>query len=136
MTFTPSKITQLKANQIFVFGSNEGGIHGAGAARDAMKWGAKWHQCYGLMGNTFGIPTKPKNLRQRLTINEIREYVDKFCTFAKSNKSLEFLVTEIGCGYSGYSPQEIGPLFKNCLDLENIILPKSFVNILDKESFN
>lgn len=30
-------ISELKDNEIFVFGSNEAGIHGAGAAKQAVK---------------------------------------------------------------------------------------------------
>lgn len=32
MQYTPEVITKLKKNEVFVFGSNESGIHGAGAA--------------------------------------------------------------------------------------------------------
>lgn len=40
---TPEKITTLKENEIFVFGSNRSGRHSKGAARTAMyKFGAKW----------------------------------------------------------------------------------------------
>ena len=37
---TESNITKLALNDIFVFGSNESGRHGRGAAKTAMKWGA------------------------------------------------------------------------------------------------
>lgn len=37
---TPNHITELKPNEIFVFGSNLQGYHGGGAARLAMnQWG-------------------------------------------------------------------------------------------------
>ena len=40
---TPNHITELKPNEIFVFGSNLQGYHGGGAARLAMnQWGAVW----------------------------------------------------------------------------------------------
>ena len=38
---TPNWITSLEENEVFVFGSNMIGAHGAGAAKMAMKWGAK-----------------------------------------------------------------------------------------------
>ena len=42
---TPNHITELKPNEIFVFGSNLQGYHGGGAARLAMnQWGAVWGQ--------------------------------------------------------------------------------------------
>ena len=59
MKFTPDNITSLKKNQIFVFGSNEAGIHGAGAARLAnKKFGAMWGVGFGLTGQSYAIPTK------------------------------------------------------------------------------
>ena len=43
--YTPERITELKANEIFVFGSNLAGAHAGGAARIAMeKFGAVWGQ--------------------------------------------------------------------------------------------
>lgn len=51
-------ITELKANEIFVFGSNEEGYHGAGAAKQALKFGAIMGKGFGFGGNTFAIPTK------------------------------------------------------------------------------
>lgn len=55
---TPDKITKLSENEIFVFGSNQSGRHGKGAAKTALGWGAKWGQAEGLQGKTYGIPTK------------------------------------------------------------------------------
>jgi hypothetical protein len=59
------KITSLKPNQIFVFGSNEGGskgqapTHGAGAAKLAKdKFGAKQGQSRGIQGQSYAIVTK------------------------------------------------------------------------------
>lgn len=46
-------------NTIFVFGSNPGGIHGAGSARVAVnQFGAKYGQGEGLQGNAYALPTK------------------------------------------------------------------------------
>lgn len=56
----------------------------------------------------------------------IIDYINKFIKFAKENKDLIFLVTEIGCGYAGYKPKDIAPLFKQCEYLENVYLPQRF----------
>ena len=41
--FTPERISELKENEIFVFGSNLTGAHGGGAARVAFHaFGAEW----------------------------------------------------------------------------------------------
>ena len=39
---TPKLITTLRSKEIFVFGSNESGRHGTGAALTAQYWGAKY----------------------------------------------------------------------------------------------
>lgn len=38
MRITPENITKLESNQIFVFGSNQSGRHGKGAAKTALGW--------------------------------------------------------------------------------------------------
>jgi hypothetical protein len=59
MRFTPNNISHLEDNEVFVFGSNEAGIHGAGAARLAFeKFGAVWKIGVGHEGKTYAIPTK------------------------------------------------------------------------------
>lgn len=123
---TNSDITKLDINQVFVFGSNEGGNHGKGAAKTAMKWGAKWGQSEGIQGRTYGIPTKPRDLRQVLSIVQIKPYVDKFIAYAKEHPELTFLVTEIGTGYSKYKPKDIAPLFEEAIEIQNIHLPARF----------
>jgi hypothetical protein len=123
---TPENITKLKENEVFVFGSNEGGKHGKGAAKSALSWGAKWGQASGLQGRTYGIPTKDSSVRRVLSVAEIKSYVDDFIEFAKSRPDLIFLTTEIGCGLSGYKPKDIAPLFKNAIIVDNIYLPERF----------
>lgn len=123
---TPDNITKLKENEIFVFGANEGGRHGLGSAKTAMKWGAKYGQASGLQGRTYGIPTKDSSIRKTLTLNEIKKYVDVFILFAKDNSNLTFLVTEIGCGLAGLKPKDVALLFKDSVDVNNIHLPSKF----------
>jgi hypothetical protein len=128
MNVTPSNITKINDDEVFVFGSNQGGFHGKGAAKTALGWGAKWGQAEGLQGKTYGIPTKNKSVRRVLSISEIEPYVTRFIAFAKANKHLKFFVTEIGCGLSKYKPKDIAPLFKEALNVDNIWLPLRFIN--------
>ena len=122
--FTPDFITELKDNEIFVFGSNLEGMHGGGAARLAYdKFGAIWGQGVGLQGQSYGIPTMHGG------VDAIKPYVDEFIEFAKSHPELTFLVTRIGCGIAGFRDEEIAPLFKECIEIDNVILPRSFVTI-------
>lgn len=130
MKHSPDFIKELKENQIFVFGSNESGRHGKGAAKQALTWGAIYRQAEGLQGRTYGIPTKDKSIRRTLTVQEIKPYVDRFIEFAKIRPDLEFLVTEIGCGLAGLKPKQIAPLFKEALELPNVLLPKRFIHKL------
>jgi len=123
---TPVNIIKLNKSEIFVFGSNESGRHGKGAAKTAIKWGAKYGQSSGIQGRTYAIPTKNKSITKTLTLSEIKHYVDIFIEFAKINKSLIFLVTEVGCGLGGLSPKDVAPLFKGAFDIENIYLPERF----------
>lgn len=42
------------------------------------------------------------------------------------SKSVEDLVTEIGCGLAGLKPKEVAPLFKDAVNVFNIYLPSRF----------
>ena len=125
MRVTPNYITELKKNEIFVFGSNELGVHGKGAAKTALIWGARYWKAEGLQGKTYAIPSKDKSIKT-LPISKIKFYVDRFIKFAKDHPELTFLVTEIGCGLAGLKPHQVAPLFENCKELENVFLPKRF----------
>lgn len=124
-------ITSLNAEEVFVFGSNEAGRHGKGAAKMALKWGAKRGVGYGLSGQTYAIPTKNAKVIT-LSLNIIRKHVTQFIEFAHEHKNLTFFVTEIGCGLAGYAPKDIAPLFLDAINLENVHLPESFFKELEK----
>ena len=126
-------VEHVDQHEIFVFGSNEAGKHGKGAAKTALKFGAKHNLAEGLSGNTYAIPTKNDKIRT-LSIQKIKKYVDNFISFAKKNQSLCFLVTEIGCGLAGYHPQDIAPLFQEATELQNIHLPQKFWNVLNEQN--
>lgn len=97
---------------IFVFGSNLAGIHGAGAARYAWRFaGAEWTVGDGLSRSSYAIPTKNEHLHT-LPLDVIATYVDKFILFAWEHRELTFFVTRIGCGLAGYQNADIAPFFK------------------------
>lgn len=125
--YTPRYVTSLAENEIFVFGSNLRGMHGGGAARVAYDdFGAVWGQGVGLQGKSYAIPTMHGG------VDVIKPYVDEFIAFAKQHEEYIFLVTPIGCGIAGFSEDEIAPLFAEALGVENILLPESFVEVLEK----
>ena len=124
--FTPDFITELKPNEIFVFGSNLAGMHGGGAAHVAMeRFGAIWGQGVGLQGQSYAIPTMQGG------VETIKPYVDEFISFAKSHPEYTFFVTRIGCGIAGFTVDQIAPLFSQALDVPNIILPEDFVQFIE-----
>lgn len=129
---TPDNITELKPNEVFVFGSNLAGRHGRGAAKQALDWGARYGQGSGRWGNTYAIATKGWRLEVR-PLWQIGEDIADFAKHAKNNPEKTFLVTEIGCGLACYTPEQIAPLFKPAIEIPNIHLPKRFWEVLLKE---
>ncbi|MBT4647209.1 hypothetical protein HOC11_02995 [archaeon] len=124
---TPENITILKPSEIFVFGSNEAGYHGAGAAKAALiLFGAKWGKGTGFQGESYAIPTKDESIIS-LNLKEIETYVNNFIEDAKNEPHFNFLVTKIGCGLAGFTVKEIAPLFKSVINLENVSLPIEFI---------
>ena len=119
------RIDKLEHDEIFVFGSNLAGYHMGGAARVAnMKFGAVRGVGVGLTGMCYAIPTMQGG------IETIQPYVSEFIEFAKSRSDLKFLVTRIGCGIAGFKDEEIAPLFKEAIEVNNIYLPKEFYDII------
>ena len=127
--FTPDMISELKENEIFVFGSNLGGFHAGGAARAAMnRFGAVWGQGVGLQGRSYAIPTMHGGP------DAIKPYVDEFIEFAREHQEYKFLVTRIGCGIAGFTADEIAPLFLDAMEVTNVILSEDFVAVLNRQS--
>lgn len=126
---SPGKISALRYNEIFVFGSNLGGQHGGGAARMAHRnFGAEWGVGVGLTGRCYAIPTMQGG------VETIKPYVDGFAEFAKEHTEYRFLVTRIGCGIAGFKDEEIAPLFAQAAQLENVSLPASFWKVLEEKT--
>lgn len=123
---TPDMIKSLAPNEVFVFGSNLAGMHGGGAARIArLYFGAVMGNGDGIQGQSYAIPTMQGG------VDTIRPYVDKFIAYARQHPDRQFLVTRIGCGIAGFSPDEIAPLFSDARDVENISLPQDFWECLE-----
>ena len=117
-------IAKLGENEIFVFGSNIQGAHGGGAAWFAHKaFGAEWGVGEGLTGQTYALPTMEGEA-------SLKNAVDHFISCAKQHPKLTFLVTAVGCGIAGYTPNEVAPLFREATSLENVYLPQMFWEFL------
>jgi hypothetical protein len=63
-------------------------------------------------------------------VDTIEPYVNEFICFARLHQELTFYVTRVGCGIAGFKDSEIAPLFEEAYTVKNIILPKSFHDIL------
>lgn len=115
---TPEQITALKANEVFVFGSNAAGLHHAGAAAAAHRhFGAVWGEGEGLRGQSYALPTMEG-------LQAFRGAVARFLTFATDHPELRFLVTKVGCGIAGYTPEQVAPWFAGAP--ANVVLPVEF----------
>lgn len=108
-----------------MFGSNLAGQHMGGAARVAHeRFGAVYGQGVGLQGQSYAIPTMHGGPEA------IKPYVDQFIRDAREWDQTTFYVTRIGCGIAGYTDEQIAPLFAEAVGMYNVVLPKSFVDVL------
>jgi hypothetical protein len=114
LLFNPSPI-------VFVFGSNQAGRHGKGAALVAKNtYGAIYGVGSGRTGNAYAIPTKDYSMSP-LPIEAIKVHVDNFVEYANLHPELTFRVTKVGCGLARYQEALMVPLFKGCP--KNCLLP-------------
>lgn len=109
-------ITKLEPNQVFVYGANTKFIHGAGAAKQALKFGAIYRkiQPNQVVGQTWGIITKDldkgmRSISKQQIVDQIRELYE----YAIKHPELEFLVAYSGTGknLNGYSNEEMTEMF-------------------------
>lgn len=105
--------TLPRDNEVFVFGSNLAGVHGAGAAKQATKYGARYGQGVGAAGRSFAIPTKDNELNT-LKLDHIKLYIDRFVKITHEYPLVNFFITRVGCDLAGYKDSDIAPLFKEC----------------------
>lgn len=111
----------LAPSEVFVFGSNDAGIHGAGAAAVAQRlFEAVYGVGEGPTGRCYAIPTKDRELRTK-PLGKIRNSVERFFLYARSHPGTTFLLTRVGCGLAGYRDADIKPLFAEAP--LNVVLP-------------
>lgn len=102
---TPERVTELGPGEIFVFGSNAAGSHGAGAALVAYReFGAEWGVGSGLTGRSYALPTMGGK-------DELQREAAAFVEFAARHAELTFYLTKVGCGIAGYAESDVAPLF-------------------------
>ena len=131
-------ITELADNQVFVFGSNLDGFHGAGSAGYASfnvfgnhwrdfsysskpnGWKGKWNVKgvgegfqEGEIGKSYALPTVTNaGMKRSRTPSEIRESIMRLYNFAMDHPEWEFLVAQDNkTGLNGYRPEEMRDMF-------------------------
>jgi hypothetical protein len=98
---------------VFVFGSNLPGRHGAGAAKAAIKYGAKYYKGSGLHGQSYALPTKGGDMEVLfpLDLKTIKANVEEFIRVARTMPDSMFFVSRVACGLAGFKDAEIAPMF-------------------------
>lgn len=121
----PNDISNLKVNDILVFGSKPNGIHESGAAKKAVeKFGAIQGLGEGFSGKSYAIPV------HKYKTHKMDEAVKKFIGFAKTHSDLSFYVLPVGCGSAGMNVRCVSEMFSSAINVENIFLPSLFIETL------
>ena len=133
VAYTPEFVESLKDGQVFVFGSNLIGNHSGGASLVAIqRFGAVWGQAEGPQGQCYAIPVDIRGEAVENVSAYMKRHIDKFLAYAKAHPELFFLVIRVGCGNAGFDEEFVAPFFKEAMKMDNVSLPKSFVEILKR----
>ena len=129
-------------NVVFVFGSNPEGRHGLGAAKVAREqFGARWGIGEGLVGNSYGIPTKDLRIKDNhgyrsVAPSSIIESIKKFYDIARMHPNKVFKIAYRNtyrrslCGYSGL---ELFNMFRSAGDFpSNVHISEEWYNAFVK----
>ena len=108
--YTPERISVLRENEIFVFGSNLLGHHMGGAARTARRvFNAEMGVAEGLTGQAYALPTLGEDMR-RVAPEALRASLERLLRFALEHPKLTFYLTEVGCGIAGWPVETVRDL--------------------------
>lgn len=108
--YTPERISVLRENEIFVFGSNLLGHHMGGAARTARRvFNAEMGVAEGLTGQAYALPTLGEDMR-RVAPEALRASLARLLRFALEHPRLTFYLTEVGCGIAGWPVETVREL--------------------------
>lgn len=128
-------IVGLEHDEVFTFGSNLAGRHGAGAALQAVRhFGARYGVGFGLCGRTFALPTKDERINT-LSLVRIKMFVSAFCNFTLAIPNRKFIVTRIGTGLAGISDREMAEMFAKNLVNTNVYFDKEWRRYIPVHSF-
>ena len=151
-------VTSLEPNQVFVFGSNLDGFHGAGSAGYASfneagnvwrkynygnvkegtqgKWNIKGQaEGYqeGTEGRSYAIPTVVKAGGEKISEDDIKNSIRSMYAEAANNPEMEYLVANgVGRGLSGYTGQEFAKMYVDAGEIPpNVVFKNEFQLLID-----
>lgn len=128
-------IYSLEPDQIFVFGSNTQGRHGAGAALLARKrFGAIYGQSEGLQGQSYAIITKDLTsaVQPSRTPEQIKQQIKKLYEYAISVPDRQFLVayTKGKTNLNYYTDSQMAEMFSSFTIPNNMIFEEGFYELI------
>lgn len=144
MNYYSGYINELKENEVFVFGSNPEGRHGAGTAKIAKeKFGAEYGVGRGVTGQCWALPTK--NLKpnyfekasgityeidgfKSISKEQITSNIKDLYDYAKDNSDKTFYIayTYEGFNLNGYTGDEMFEMFTSNEIPSNIVFNDTF----------
>lgn len=115
----PDHITQLRDDEIFVFGSNVEGMHNGSASLYALEhFGAVMGNAEGIQGQSYAIPTVGNSFE------DLKHAVERFTDYAVQHPKQKFFMTAVGCGNAGYHVGQIAPLFAQAYSFGNVYISR------------
>lgn len=146
LSYTAENTTNLKPNQIFVYGANKDYKNYGGAAGDARRYfgagggkkGAKGGP--GIVGQSYGVITKkaPNNAPESFYSKTpegkaiVKKEIKKLVRTMKANPDKEFVLTDFGTQMAGFKHSDIVEMFGDAILQPNAVLPKGFYKQLKK----
>jgi hypothetical protein len=146
-------VKSLEDHQVFVFGSNPEGRHGAGAARVAADhYGAIMGKGRGHMGKSYGLVTKnltPNYFEEESGITYVKagersvsklqmlfNLIDLYL-YARKNPNLEFLIAYTPApNLNGYTPLEMAELLLSLPVPNNVVLNEELMELYNEHKRN
>lgn len=135
--WTAQPVATKERSQIFVFGSNPEGRHGAGAAKVAVEQhGAKYGQGEGLQGNAYALPTKDLRVKENNGYQSIKppaiiESIKKLYKTAQEHPDKDFNISYNNTdkkSLNGYTGFEMIDMFNSAGDApKNINFSKEWI---------
>lgn len=118
---TPNNPHRWKPSDVVVYGSNEGDTAGEQGFYDVRLSRFNHHPNTGYRIVTIGR-----------SLDSIRDQIEELRKVVTSHSDKRYLIREIGISKSGYSAGQMAPLFSWAVTMDNVFLPRTFLDELSK----